>query len=178
MYDTVKGSDWLGDQDAIEYMCRNAILSVIELENYGVPFSRTEGKIYQRPLGGHTPITESRWPAAPARRRPDRPCHPSHAVPAVPEASGAFPHRILCPRPSLNEDDEQRRVTGQHGRRHAAMVWGQQTVLATGGYGRVYFPALAHTCTGDGNAMVLAPGCRFRTWSRAVDPTVSMAPAS
>ena len=55
MYDTVKGSDWLGDQDAIEYMCRNAIPSVIELENYGVPFSRTEeGKIYQRPFGGHT----------------------------------------------------------------------------------------------------------------------------
>ena len=55
MYDTVKGSDWLGDQDAIEYMCRNAIPSVIELEHYGVPFSRTEeGKIYQRPFGGHT----------------------------------------------------------------------------------------------------------------------------
>ena len=55
MYDTVKGADWLGDQDAIEYMCRNAIPSVIELENYGVPFSRTEdGKIYQRPFGGHT----------------------------------------------------------------------------------------------------------------------------
>ena len=55
MYDTVKGSDWLGDQDAIEYMCRNAIPAVIELEHYGVPFSRTEeGKIYQRPFGGHT----------------------------------------------------------------------------------------------------------------------------
>ena len=55
MYDTVKGSDWLGDQDSIEYMCKNAIPSVIELENFGVPFSRTdEGKIYQRPFGGHT----------------------------------------------------------------------------------------------------------------------------
>ena len=55
MYDTVKGSDWLGDQDAIEYMCRNAIAAVIEVEHMGVPFSRTEdGKIYQRPFGGHT----------------------------------------------------------------------------------------------------------------------------
>ena len=70
MYDTVKGSDWLGDQDAIEYMCRNAIPSVIELEHYGVPFSRTEeGKIYQRPFGGHTLEHGKPWRVALAQQQ-------------------------------------------------------------------------------------------------------------
>ena len=89
MYDTVKGSDWLGDQDAIEYMCREAIPAVIELEHFGVPFSRTaEGKIYQRPFGGMT--TEYGKGIAPARlrrRRPHRPRHPAHALPAVAHAT-------------------------------------------------------------------------------------------
>jgi succinate dehydrogenase / fumarate reductase flavoprotein subunit len=68
MYDTVKGSDWLGDQDAIEYMCREAVPAVLELEHYGVPFSRTkDGMIYQRPFGGQPSASASRWPSAPAR---------------------------------------------------------------------------------------------------------------
>ena len=86
MYDTVKGSDWLGDQDAIEYMCREAIPAVIELEHFGVPFSRTEdGQIYQRPFGGHMKEYGEGDPAQPRlrRRRPHRPRDPAHAVPAV-----------------------------------------------------------------------------------------------
>ena len=93
MYDTVKGSDWLGDQDAIEYMCRNAIPSVIELENYGVPFSRTEeGKIYQRPFGVHAGLWQVNGAARLRGCRPYRPCHSAYAVSAVPEASGPFSH--------------------------------------------------------------------------------------
>ena len=78
MYDTVKGSDWLGDQDAIEYMCREAIPAVYELEHFGVPFSRTEdGKIYQRPFGGHmTEYGKDRRPTAPAPP-PTAPATPS-----------------------------------------------------------------------------------------------------
>ncbi len=85
MYDTVKGSDWLGDQDAIEYMCREAIPAVIELEHFGVPFSRTEdGKIYQRPFGGMTTdYGKGAGAARLRRRRPHRPRHPAHALPAV-----------------------------------------------------------------------------------------------
>ena len=83
MYDTVKGSDWLGDQDAIEYLCRNAPEAVYELEHFGVPFSRTEeGKIYQRPFGG-TPVpisAKEHCPARMRRRRPHRPCYFAHAV--------------------------------------------------------------------------------------------------
>ena len=91
MYDTVKGSDWLGDQDAIEYMCREAMPAIIELEHYGVPFSRTEeGKIYQRAFGGMTTkYGEGPRVAHLRRRRPHRPRHPAHAVPAVAEARGA-----------------------------------------------------------------------------------------
>ncbi len=102
MYDTVKGSDWLGDQDAIEYMCREAVTAVYELEHFGVPFSRTEaGTVYQRPFGGH--MTEiRRWPAGQPRlrrRRPHRPCHPAHAVSAEPEARRGVLRRILRARP-------------------------------------------------------------------------------
>ena len=93
MYDTVKGSDWLGDQDAIEYLCRNAPAAVVELEHWGVPFSRTEdGKIYQRPFGGMT--TELRQGDGAAhlrRRRPHRPCHAAYAL----RPGAAPPHRIL-----------------------------------------------------------------------------------
>ena len=89
LYDTVKGSDWLGDVDAMEYLAREAPAAVYELEHYGVPFSRTEeGKIYQRPFGGHM-MNYRRWPARAAhlrRRRPDRPCHPAHALRPVAEA--------------------------------------------------------------------------------------------
>ena len=126
MYDTVKGSDWLGDQDAIEYMCRNAIPSVIELENYGVPFSRTEeGKIYQRPFGGHTRSSANRWRAAPAPPPTGPGTRSCTRCTAVPEASRAFSHRILRLDLMMNEDGEcaghHRAV---HGRRHPAPVLG------------------------------------------------------
>ena len=90
-YDTIKGSDWLGDQDAIEYMCREAIPAIIELEHYGVPFSRTEeGKIYQRPFGGMTTeLRQGHRAAHLRRRRPHRPRDPAHAVPAVAQARRA-----------------------------------------------------------------------------------------
>ncbi|KAK3011628.1 hypothetical protein RJ639_011130 [Escallonia herrerae] len=116
MYDTVKGSDWLGDQDAIQYMCREAPKAVIELENYGLPFSRTEdGKIYQRAFGGQS-LDFGKG-----------------------ECQGVI---------ALNMED------GTLHRFHAA-----STILATGGYGRAYFSATsAHTCTGDGNAMVARAG--------------------
>ena len=101
MYDTVKGSDWLGDQDAIEYMCREAIPAIIELEHYGVPFSRTEdGKIYQRPFGGHmTALRQGARHAGLRRGRPHRPRDPAHAVPAVAEAQLRVLRRVLRPRP-------------------------------------------------------------------------------
>ena len=162
MYDTVKGSDWLGDQDAIEYMCRNAIPSVVELENYGVPFSRTkEGKIYQRPFGGHT-LDHGKSLARRACAAADRTGH-------------AILHTLYqqCLRHKahffveyfaldlLMTDDGQcagiLALCLDDGTLHR--FWGQQTVLATGGYGRVYFSCTsAHTCTGDGNAMVLRAG--------------------
>ena len=161
MYDTVKGSDWLGDQDAIEYMCRNAIPSVIELEHYGVPFSRTEeGKIYQRPFGGHT-LDYGQQLAKRACAAADRTGH-------------AILHTLYqqCLRNQaeffieffaidLIMDDGACRgiialdlATGVLHRFRAHKV-----VLATGGYGRAYFSCTsAHTCTGDGNAMVLRAG--------------------
>src|SRR5215467_1844386 len=119
MYDTVKGSDWLGDQDAIEYLCRNAPEAVYELEHYGMPFSRTEdGRIYQRPFGGmYTEYGEG----VPAQR----------TCAAADRTGHAMLHRFRA----------------------------KKTILATGGYGRVYFTCTgAHTCTGDGNAMVLRAG--------------------
>ena len=102
MYDTVKGSDWLGDVDAMEYMVQQAPAAVYELEHYGVPFSRTEeGKIYQRPFGGH--MTQfGRRPAGAAhmrRRRPDRPRHPAHALRPVAAPQRPVLHRIFRARP-------------------------------------------------------------------------------
>ena len=162
MYDTVKGSDWLGDQDAIEYMCRNAIPSVIELEHFGVPFSRTEeGKIFQRPFGGHS-LDYGKQPAMRACAAADRTGHAIlhtlyqqclkhnaeffveyYALDLLMDDDGAC--RGLL---ALKLDD------GTLHRFH-----GQRIVLATGGYGRVYFSCTsAHTCTGDGNAMVLRAG--------------------
>ena len=162
MYDTVKGSDWLGDQDAIEYMCREAIPSVIELEHYGVPFSRTEeGNIYQRPFGGHT-LDYGKNMARRACAAADRTGHAIlhtlyqqclrhkaeffveyYAIDLIMDDNGAC-QGVLA----LSMED---------GSIHRFL--GQRTVLATGGYGRVYFSCTsAHTCTGDGNAMALRAG--------------------
>jgi succinate dehydrogenase / fumarate reductase, flavoprotein subunit len=94
MYDTVKGSDWLGDQDAIEYMCREAVPAVLELEHDGVPFSRTDdGRIYQRPFGGQTIGYGKQMALAHLRGGGSyRPRHPARALPAMPEAQ----HRVFC----------------------------------------------------------------------------------
>ena len=162
MYDTVKGSDWLGDQDAIEYMCRNAIPAVIELEHYGVPFSRTEeGKIYQRPFGGHT-LDNGKRMAKRACAAADRTGHAIlHTLYQQCLANNAefFIEYFAL---DLIMDDEGNCLgvmamdlaTGTIHRFRA-----HQTVLATGGYGRAYFSCTsAHTCTGDGNGMVLRAG--------------------
>ena len=162
MYDTVKGSDWLGDQDAIEYMCRNAIPSVIELENYGVPFSRTEeGRIYQRPFGGHT-LDYGKSMARRACAAADRTGHAIlHTLyQQCLKHKAHFHIEFFALDLLMNEDGECAGVIAlcmEDGTLHR--FWGQQTVLATGGYGRVYFSCTsAHTCTGDGNAMALRAG--------------------
>ncbi len=162
MYDTVKGSDWLGDQDAIEYMCREAIPSIIELEHDGVPFSRTEdGKIYQRPFGGMTTHygegTAQRTCAA-----ADRTGHAMlHALyqQALKHKAEFFIEYFAIDL-LMSDDGEVLGVlawdlaTGDLHRFRA-----QKTILATGGYGRAYFSCTsAHTCTGDGNGMVLRAG--------------------
>ena len=162
MYDTVKGSDWLGDQDAIEYLCRNAPEAVYELEHWGVPFSRTEeGKIYQRPFGGMTTNygqgTAQRTCAA-ADRTGHAILHTLYgqalrnsteffieyfAIDLIMDQAGHC-RGVVC----MKMDD------GSIHRFRAGL-----TILATGGYGRTYFSATsAHTCTGDGNAMVLRAG--------------------
>lgn len=161
MYDTVKGSDWLGDQDAIEYLCREAIPAILELEHYGMPFSRTEdGKIYQRSLGGMT----ARYGKAPAQR----------ACAAADRTGHAMLHTLYqqCLKHEaeffieyfaldlLMVDGECRGVLAwdlTDGKIH--LFRAKMTVLATGGYGRAYFSATsAHTCTGDGNGMVARAG--------------------
>ncbi|MBV8119179.1 MAG: succinate dehydrogenase flavoprotein subunit [Alphaproteobacteria bacterium] len=163
MYDTVKGSDWLGDQDAIEYMCSNAIPAVIELEHFGVPFSRTEdGRIYQRPFGGHMTDYGDGDPARRACAAADRTGHAIvhtlyqrclknnaeffveyFALDLIMDDEGVCRGVI-----AWNLDD------GSIHRFRAHIV-----ILATGGYGRTYFWCTsAHTCTGDGNAMVLRAG--------------------
>ena len=162
MYDTVKGSDWLGDQDAIEYMCREAIPAIIELEHYGVPFSRTAaGKIYQRAFGGMTTHfgkgTAQRTCAA-ADRTGHAILHTLYTQALKHQAQFFIEYFAL----DLIMDDEGNCV--------GVMAWdldtgilhrfrAHQTILATGGYGRAYFSCTsAHTCTGDGNAMVLRAG--------------------
>ena len=162
MYDTVKGSDWLGDQDAIEYMCRNAIPAVIELEHYGVPFSRTEeGKIYQRPFGGHT-LDNGKRMAKRACAAADRTGHAIlHTLYQQCLANNAEFYIEYFALDLIMDDTGACRgvmaldlATGTLHRFRA-----HQTVLATGGYGRAYFSCTsAHTCTGDGNAMVLRAG--------------------
>ena len=162
-FDTVKGSDWLGDQDAIEYMCREAIPAIIELEHYGVPFSRTEeGKIYQRPFGGMTTRYGEGPPAQRTCAAADRTGHAIlhtlyqqslrhdaqffieyFALDLIMDSEGAC-RGVLA----LDMSDGTLHLFRAHG-----------TVLATGGYGRAYFSATsAHTCTGDGGGMALRAG--------------------
>lgn len=162
-FDTVKGSDWLGDQDAIEYMCREAIPAIIELEHYGVPFSRTEdGRIYQRPFGGMTTRFGEGPPAQRTCAAADRTGHAilhtlyqqslAHdaqffieyfALDLIMDANGAC-RGVLA----LDMASGTLHLFRAHG-----------TVLATGGYGRAYFSATsAHTCTGDGGGMALRAG--------------------
>jgi succinate dehydrogenase / fumarate reductase flavoprotein subunit len=163
MYDTVKGSDWLGDQDAIEYLCRNAPEAVYELEHWGVPFSRTEdGRIYQRPFGGMTTDFGKGPPAQRTCAAADRTGHAMlhtlygqalrydarffveyFAIDLIMDQAGAA-RGVIC----LKLDD------GTIHRFRSAL-----TILATGGYGRAFLSATsAHTCTGDGGGMVLRAG--------------------
>ena len=163
MYDTVKGSDWLGDQDAIEYMCRQAIPAVIELEHFGVPFSRTElGQIYQRPFGGHMMEYGDGAPANRACAAADRTGHAIiHTLYQQSLRHNAeFFVEYFALDLIMDEDGVCRGVTawnladGSMHRFRAHLV-----ILATGGYGRTYLTCTsAHTCTGDGNAMVLRGG--------------------
>ncbi len=161
MYDTVKGSDWLGDQDAIEYMCKEAPDAVIELEHYGVPFSRTEdGKIYQRPFGGMTTRygegTAQRTCAA-ADRTGHAMLHTLYQQSLKHEAEFFIEYFAVD---LIMDDGACRGVVAIElatGRLHRFRS--HKVILATGGYGRAYFSCTsAHTCTGDGNAMVLRAG--------------------
>ena len=160
MYDTVKGSDWLGDQDAIEYLCSKAPQAVIELEEYGMPFSRTDdGKIYQRPFGGHLTNNGEGAPAMRACAAADRTGH-------------ALLHTLY--QQSLKNKVEffieyfvLDLIADPDGNCIGVVAWcledgsihrflSHQTILATGGYGRAYFSSTsAHICTGDGSAMAL-----------------------
>ena len=162
MYDTVKGSDWLGDQDAIEYLTRNAPAAVYELEHWGVPFSRTdEGKIYQRAFGGMT----KNFGEGPIQRTCAAADRTGHAIlhtlygQSVRRSVDFFIEYFAL---DLQMDDEGtcRGVTAwklDDGTLHRFTA--NLVILATGGYGRAYFSCTsAHTCTGDGNAMVLRAG--------------------
>ena len=162
MYDTVKGSDWLGDQDAIEYMCREAVPAVHELEHFGVPFSRTpEGKIYQRPFGGHM----SNYGEKPVQR----------ACAAADRTGHAILHTLY--QQCLKHECEffieyfaLDLIMDADGTCRGVMAWNlddgtlhrfraHQVVLATGGYGRAFFSCTsAHTCTGDGHGLVARAG--------------------
>ena len=162
MYDTIKGSDWLGDQDAIEYMCKNAMQAVIELEHYGVPFSRTDaGKIYQRPFGGMT----TNFGEGTAQRTCAAADRTGHAIlhtlyqQSLKNNAEFFIEYIAL---DLIMDDEGvcRGLWAwclEDGSLHRFRA--HEVVLATGGYGRSYFSCTsAHTCTGDGSGMVLRAG--------------------
>lgn len=162
MYDTVKGSDWLGDQDAIEYMCREAIPAVVELEHYGVPFSRTaEGKIYQRAFGGMT----THMGKGTARRTCAAADRTGHAILHT-LYQQSLKHKVEF----FIEYFALDIIMDEDGVCRGVMAWNLDdgtihrfrahiVVMATGGYGRTYFSStMAHTCTGDGNAMVLRAG--------------------
>ena len=161
MYDTVKGSDWLGDQDAIEYLCKEAPRAVVELERYGVPFSRTkEGKIYQRPFGGMT----KNYGNGTAQR----------TCAAADRTGHAILHTLYGQ--ALKQNTEffieyfALDLIMKNGECKGVIAWNLTdgtihrfrshiTIIATGGYGKVYYSATsAHTCTGDGNAMILRAG--------------------
>ena len=161
MYDTVKGSDWLGDQDAIEYLCKEAPRAVVELERYGVPFSRTDdGKIYQRPFGGMTKNY--------GNETAQRTCA------AADRTGHAILHTLYGQ--ALKHNTEffieyfALDLIMKNGECKGVIAWNLTdgtihrfrshiTIIATGGYGKVYYSATsAHTCTGDGNAMVLRAG--------------------
>ncbi len=161
-YDTIKGSDWLGDQDAIQYMCREAIPAVIELEHQGVPFSRTEeGKIYQRPFGGmttHYGKGIAQRTCAAADRTGHAMLHTLYQQSLAHQAEFFIEYFALDL--ILDEEGVCRGVLAidmAEGTLH--LFRAQGTVLATGGYGRAYFSATsAHTCTGDGGGMALRAG--------------------
>jgi succinate dehydrogenase / fumarate reductase flavoprotein subunit len=161
MYDTVKGSDWLGDQDAIEYMCRHAVPTVIELEHAGLPFSRTEdGKIYQRPFGGHM-RNFGEHPVPRACAAADRTGHALiHTLYGQALRFGAQFFIEYFVLDLLMVDGECRGVIAwslEDGSLHRFRA--QTVILATGGYGRIYYSCTsAHTCTGDGGGMVLRAG--------------------
>ncbi len=161
MYDTVKGSDWLGDQDAIEYLCRNAPAAVYELEHWGVPFSRTdEGRIYQRAFGGMT----KNYGEGPIQRTCAAADRTGHAIlhtlygQSVRNSVEFFIEYFALD--LIMDEGVCRGVTAwklDDGTLHRFSA--QLVILATGGYGRGYFSCTsAHTCTGDGNAMVLRAG--------------------
>jgi succinate dehydrogenase / fumarate reductase flavoprotein subunit len=160
-YDTIKGSDWLGDQDAIEYMCKEAIPAVIELEHYGVPFSRTAaGKIYQRAFGGMT----TEYGKGTAQRTCAAADRTGHAILHT-LYTQALKHKAEFFIEYFALD-----LIMEGGECVGVMAWNledgtihrfraHQTILATGGYGRAYFSCTsAHTCTGDGGGMVLRAG--------------------
>ena len=161
MYDTVKGADWLGDQDCIEYLCKEAPRAVLELEKYGVPFSRTDdGKIYQRPFGGMT----KNYGNEPVQR----------TCAAADRTGHAILHTLYGQ--ALKHNTEffieyfALDLLMKDGACKGLIAWNLNdgtihrfrshiTIIATGGYGKVYYSATsAHTCTGDGNAMVLRAG--------------------
>ncbi|MFZ5719935.1 MAG: succinate dehydrogenase flavoprotein subunit [Pseudomonadota bacterium] len=161
MYDTVKGSDWLGDQDAIEYLCRNAPAAVYELEHWGVPFSRTaDGKIYQRAFGGMTknygeaPIQRT---CAAADRTGHAMLHTMYGQSLAHDTEFFIEYFALD---LIMDEGVCRGVTAwklDDGTLHRFQA--QLVILATGGYGRAYFSATsAHTCTGDGGGMALRAG--------------------
>lgn len=161
MYDTVKGSDWLGDQDAIEYLCRNAPAAVYELEHWGVPFSRTDkGQIYQRAFGGMT----KNYGEGPIQRTCAAADRTGHAIlhtlygQSLQNAVDFYIEFFALD--LIMDEGVCRGVTAwklDDGTLHRFSA--QLVILATGGYGRAYFSCTsAHTCTGDGNAMVLRAG--------------------
>ncbi len=161
MYDTVKGSDWLGDQDSIEYLCKEAPNAVIELDHYGVPFSRTkDGKIYQRAFGGMTknygnePIQRT---CAAADRTGHAILHTLYGQALKHKTEFFIEYFVLY---LLMKNGECKGVIAWNLNKGTIHRFrSHMTILATGGYGKVYYSATAaHTCTGDGNGMVLRAG--------------------
>jgi succinate dehydrogenase / fumarate reductase flavoprotein subunit len=163
MYDTVKGSDWLGDNDAMEYLAREAPAAIYELEHYGVPFSRTQdGRIYQRPFGGH--MTEF-GDGPPVQRTCAAADRTGHAI-----LHTLYGQSVKNDAQFFIEYFALDLIMGENGECQGVIAWklddgtlhrfrAKLVVLATGGYGRAYFSATsAHTCTGDGNGMVARAG--------------------